>query len=172
MAEKPNTPKDNSGSDKPVIKPEYTEFSNPENSEIHIKELNGFIEMVSSAPTSKARRLWEQLKMHTNGTIYVYDNESGTWLTVQGGFAGAFDSAGDAGSPFPTGWTVSRTGTGNYLITHNLGTTEYSVVATPLGTYNIVQVASRNSNTFELYSVDRATGNVSNTGMNFVLTLA
>lgn len=32
----------------------------------------------------------------------------------------------------PTGWTSSKTATGTYLITHNLNSTAYGVVATPL----------------------------------------
>lgn len=32
---------------------------------------------------------------------------------------------------FPTGWSINHSGTGVYVITHNLGTTEYNVIAGP-----------------------------------------
>lgn len=159
-------------SDKPEIAAKYTDLTPEEKTEFNIKELNGFIEILTSAPTYKARRLWEQVKMRSNGTLYVYDNKAGAWLNIRGGFPGTFDSAGNAGTPFPSGWSISKTGTGSYLITHNLGNTNYAVVATPFGFYNVVQVASQGSNSFELYAVDRATGASANTAMNFVLTLS
>lgn len=48
-------------------------------------------------------------------------------------FSGHIAAAGTAVS-IPTGWSVSKTATGNYLITHNLKTNDYAVAATPVYT--------------------------------------
>ncbi len=52
--------------------------------------------------------------------------------TVQ--YAGLLNSDGTLSRvyPFPSGWSRARTGNGVYTITHNLNTTFYSVVATPI----------------------------------------
>lgn len=42
-------------------------------------------------------------------------------------YTGFVLAAGTAGSPFPAGWSVAHLGTGQYAITHNLGTTAYTV---------------------------------------------
>jgi hypothetical protein len=157
--------------EKPLIKPEYTENVPEEKTSTHLLSLEGLIETISANPTGKARRLWEQMKIVSDGSFWVYDASAGEWVRVGATYVGAFNSAGTTQTPFPTGWSLNKTGTGTYEITHNLGTTSYTVTATPLGAYNIVQVASRNSNTFELYAVDRATGSLANTGMNFILAL-
>lgn len=158
--------------DKPDVVLEYTSTSTEKLDEFNIRELTGFIEVLTTAPTYKARRFWEQIKLLSNGSLHIYDNEVGAWRILRAPFAGVFNADGSLGSPFPTGWSVNKTGTGTYVITHNLGTTDYAVVATPFGFYNIVQVASQGSNSFELYAVDRASGASSNTAMNFILTLA
>lgn len=158
-------------SDTPSVTPKYTDVPQDNLTEQHLNEINGVIQTLSTTPTGKARRMSEQFKIITGGALAFFDTVASVWYTLRTSYGGAFDSAGTAGTPFPTGWTVSKTGTGTYLITHNLGTTSYTVAATPLGFYNIVQVASRQSTTFELYAVDRGTGAASNTAMNFILTL-
>lgn len=42
-------------------------------------------------------------------------------------YAGRVTSSA-AGTPFPSGWSVSHPSTGNWQVTHNLGTTAYAVV--------------------------------------------
>jgi len=44
-------------------------------------------------------------------------------------YTGLVNSDGTPGSPFPPGWTSSLAG-GVYTVTHNLGTTNYTVTAT------------------------------------------
>ena len=159
--------------EKAVVNLTYADTKPKEETGAHLIDLDGVFETVSATPTGKPRDVYGQVKINSaDGSVCFYDTANSVWRCMRNGYVGAFDSAGNTGTPFPTGWSLSKTGTGTYLITHNLGTTSYAVVATPLGAYNIVQVASRNSNTFELYAVDRATGGASNTGMNFILTLS
>lgn len=59
-------------------------------------------------------------------------------------YAGYVNSDGTAGN-LPTGWTSSKTGTGQYTITHNLNTAKYTANATAYATvafpkYNAVNV--------------------------------
>lgn len=66
-----------------------------------------------------------------------------------------------ATSFFPSGWSVSKTGTGRYLITHNLGTTNYSVAYTLIGSFlvTIANITTKSANSFviEFYNQTAAT---------------
>jgi len=159
--------------DKSAIIVQYADTKPTEDTGVHLIDLDGVFETVSATPTGSPRDVYGQVKINSaDGSICFYDTANSVWRCIRNGYAGAFDSAGNTGTPFPTGWSLNKTGTGSYVITHNLGTASYSVVATPLGAYNIVQVASRGSTSFELLAVDRATGALANTGMNFILTLS
>jgi hypothetical protein len=46
-------------------------------------------------------------------------------------YAGTVNVGGTGGTVFPFSWSVTHNSTGNYTITHNLGTLNYVVVATP-----------------------------------------
>lgn len=62
---------------------------------------------------------------------------------------GFVNAAGTPGGVFPTGWTVTNLSTGRYQIAHNLGTTNYVVLLTPLaGTTREFSVESQTSTTF------------------------
>lgn len=87
-------------------------------------------------------------------------------------YSGYVVSGGTAGTPFPSGWTVSNLGTGAYQITHNLGTTNYIVVATPLiksVVVRIVNIYSVASTTFDFEIFD-ASGTSQDIGVFFILT--
>jgi len=47
-------------------------------------------------------------------------------------YGGKVNDNGDA-IYLPAGWTSTRTGTGEYTVTHNLGTTAYAVLLTGIG---------------------------------------
>ena len=66
----------------------------------------------------------------TNGVGTVGRLKVASSQTLKGIYCGDVTSAGAAGTVFPTGWTVSNTGTGNYLITHNLGVVNYIILLT------------------------------------------
>lgn len=95
------------------------------------------------------------------------------WQIVLGQFAGRVASAGTA-LRLPRGWSCTRTGTGVYVITHNLNlaTNTYAVTATPSGTpgtgYCSGMVLS--GNTFEIYFADTA-GAAANMDFNFTMNI-
>lgn len=84
---------------------------------------------------------------------------------------GAVTSAGVAVS-LPAGWTVSKTSTGVYSITHNLGlaVTGYIVTgATNDGSVTLVQRVANHSDTFDVV-VTNASGGATDGGFGFSLT--
>ena len=87
-------------------------------------------------------------------------------------YAGNIASGGTAGTFFPTGWSVSSGGTGAYLVTHNLGNTNYSVVATCVITSVSVRIAhiyNETTTTFYIEIFD-ATATSQDCAVNFILT--
>lgn len=54
-----------------------------------------------------------------------------------------------AGTPFPSGWSVAHGSTGEYTITHDLGTTDYTVSALSHSSY-FCQLTSKGSSSFLL----------------------
>jgi len=84
--------------------------------------------------------------------------------------AGFVNAGGTAGTVFPSDWTVTSIGTGQYRITHNLGTTDYAVVLTPLaGTTREFSVQVQNINFFETRFYNNATTSLTNTDHSFLL---
>lgn len=62
-----------------------------------------------------------------------------------------FIASNVASTPFPAGWTGGSIGTGEYRITHNLGTTAYGVVLTPkFAGGRVCVVEDRSANTFDV----------------------
>lgn len=64
-------------------------------------------------------------------------------------FAGVVASDG-TGVILPTGWTSVQNGTGDYTITHNLGSGSYVVVASPITGHFRCQIAVQTANTFQI----------------------
>ena len=88
---------------------------------------------------------------------------------VPGIYTGFVNSDGTAGAPFPDGWTVSRPNTGEYLITHNLGSTDYVVIP---GLINNVHVGtlSRSTNTLTLiFNANVSAFGATNTEFSFII---
>lgn len=121
-------------------------------------DIIGVIETMSIAPTTTTpTSLYQQLKIYT-GKLYFYDSKNKVWDIAGGSslYSGAVTSGGTAGTPFPSGWTVSVGSGGSvgiYTITHNLGTTAYTVVATATGAFsygNIPGVTNISSNSFQI----------------------
>lgn len=84
---------------------------------------------------------------------------------------GSLSSTGDgsAGAVFPSGWTSAKNSTGDYTITHNLGTTDYTVVATSLNDYTVMEILTQNSNNVNIRSFVTTTGALIDSGFNFIL---
>lgn len=63
-------------------------------------------------------------------------------------FMGTVSSGGVLTSPLPLlNWSATESATGVYVITHNLGTTNYSIVATPQDKVVVLQIVSKGANT-------------------------
>lgn len=79
-------------------------------------------------------------------------------------------SDGTKGTPFPTGWTSSRSGTGTYVITHNLNTTNYIVTANSATTTTAsIQIVTVASNSFTMTARAPLADNLVDTDISFHL---
>lgn len=71
----------------------------------------------------------------------------------------------------PTGWTSGKNGTGDYTVTHNLGTTNYAVAVTAVANadYLCMLKSSPSTNSFTIV-VTRADGGANvDVDLNFIL---
>jgi hypothetical protein len=74
-------------------------------------------------------------------------------ITVKS-YSGSVNSNGTAGN-LPTGWTSTKLGTGDYQVTHNLGTTAYNFAAISNGgVFRTMAIYGKATNTFELASLN------------------
>lgn len=89
-------------------------------------------------------------------------------------YAGFVNLDGSSGLPFPTGWTSANLSSGAYRITHNLGTTNYSVVATLNylndGNLRVALLALKTSTTFDIELFGFGSGSNSNGAFSFALS--
>ena len=121
-----------------------------------------------------------------NGIQYCADGGGGTarpslsvsdgtrwWPIVLGQFGGSVQSGGTANT-LPRGFTVSKTGTGIYVVVHNLAITgtQYSVVATPTGApgQGYCSGLVKSSNSFEIYFANTA-GAAADMAFDFTLSV-
>lgn len=82
-------------------------------------------------------------------------------------YAGYVNSNGTAGS-LPTGWTSTQTGTGQYTITHNLASANYSAPVNAFGASAFGKYNSVNANDVQYVFLDTA-GSLTDTRFYFVL---
>lgn len=150
----PKTNKENT----PVVKAEYKDIEAPQSESVGIDDIDGLIETVTANPTKKARKFFEQFKINgTDGTVCVYDSVNGVWLCVGANtvFTGLVTSGGSASTPFPTGWSVQKTATGAYAVTHNLGHQNYSIIIFAYGTQlRAVSITNKSDDTFAILIKD------------------
>lgn len=95
---------------------------------------------------------------------YVDDNASSV-------FPGAVSNSTSAGTPFPSGWTVSNNTTGVCTITHNLGTINYAVSILPQAGDIVPNIQSKGANSFQVRTDLNAT-TPSNTSFDFIVAPA
>ena len=87
----------------------------------------------------------------------------------EAGFFGLVNSDGTSGTPFPTGWTSTRTAQGRYQIDHNLGSTNYVVLLTIAdNAFFFFNLFARNTNDFQVRMVD-VTNTFQDAAFNFAL---
>lgn len=117
---------------------------------------------IGGFPTSYVGQAGNALVVNSSGTGISFIHQS----TVYGGVV---LSGGTAGTPFPTGWTVAHTGTGDYTITHNLGTTNYTFTGTLFAnTGAIITFNTQNTNTLEVLVKDLS-GNLTDRTFSFIV---
>lgn len=137
-------------------------------------DIIGLVETMNMAPTTTTPiSPFQQFKIY-NSKLYFYDSLNKQW-DVAGStgavYPGAVLSGGTAGTPFPSGWSVSHTGTGDYTITHNLGTTNYSFAGTLFAsTGAIITLNTQNSNDMEILVKTTAGASVDRTFSFIVAT--
>lgn len=85
-------------------------------------------------------------------------------------YHGYVNSDGTEGSTFPSGWSSARTATGRYTVTHSIGTTDYSVVATPQSpATKTCTIESLSSSTFVFRVANVATAALEDNSFMFIL---
>ncbi len=121
---------------------------------INFQDIAQLLNRTTTTPTTAVpRSVAEQLLVRdVSGSPGIHFWNSTGWHFLQPALTlvyTGFVSSGAAGTPFPTGWSITNPTTGNYQITHNLGTTAYTVVATPyqVAIPNITSIAA---NTFNI----------------------
>lgn len=94
-----------------------------------------------------------------NRYFFDKDVEFGPTIKLFGAIYGGSVFTGGTSAGLPTGWTSVKAASGQYTVTHNLGTSSYAVVATTISvnTRALSTVASTNS--FTVYA-----GNATNSG--------
>jgi len=69
----------------------------------------------------------------------------------------------------PAGWVSVKNATGDYIVTHNLGTTMYSVVFSSLANTALGFVAAIDENKFQVDFFDTATQTLTDSPFGFIL---
>lgn len=152
-----------------------------EDSDVFANELKQSVQNVNNDMTFNGRvRLRNQTAdprsgrpgeiIMVNGTLKTWDSTSSAWVTVGGGgdvvtggngamtsYIGAVvGTTGAPDTPFPAGWTSSRTSIGVYVVTHNLGNSNDYVVAISMDdtTQDNRVVYERDANSFDVEVTD------------------
>lgn len=84
-------------------------------------------------------------------------------------YGGYVNSAGTAGTFFPTGWTVSKPLSGEYKLVHNLNTTNYAFTVLAVGGPYVPYEVHLNANDFSVHFQDLG-GHDTDTDFMFLLT--
>ena len=129
---------------------------------VRIETISGNLQQVSTVPTWSPKTFRDSIALDTtSGKLYYYDFSNQIWRTVGSGssYGGNIESNGTAVS-LPTGWSSVVSGGHVYTITHNLGTTSYTVVANAWGSNSVIYFIpyyNFSSNTFTV-EFDEKTG--------------
>jgi hypothetical protein len=158
------------------LKPIEINYQEPDLSippeEAQLDAIFGGFPKVSTTPTWKPRSFREAFALKTgSATIYYYDFGPNVWRSVSPGstsYAGIVD-AGATAEIVPTGWSVGVSAN-IYTVSHNLGTTSYSVVVSPMAdlTHFVIEDIVIGANTFTVRFTNTA-GVSTTTKWHFVL---
>lgn len=86
-------------------------------------------------------------------------------------YAGYVNSDATLGNPFPMGWTVSKPGSGDYIVGHTLGTVNFSVIIQPKGVQLVPTITSRTSANFRVTLTTPATATFTDSDFMFLVSL-
>lgn len=106
---------------------------------------------------------------HAGEGLIVKTTENGLEFGSSGSvvYAGYINSGGTAGS-LPVGWSSSKTGTGQYTLTHNLGTANYSCLANAAFAGAFMKFNAINTNDVQFVFLDH-NANLTDTRFYFIL---
>jgi hypothetical protein len=97
---------------------------------------------------------------------YLRDNEAAHWAVIGANeaaigkiYSGRVAAAGTA-IKLPSGWSSTKTATGKYTITHNLGTTNYTIVAIANIRFATWEAIATNTFTIYIYGHDNVSGDM------------
>jgi hypothetical protein len=111
---------------------------------------------------------------------YLRDNEAAHWAVIGANeaaiganeaaiganeaaigkiYSGRVAAAGTA-IKLPSGWSSTKTATGKYTITHNLGTTNYTIVAIANNRFATWEAIATNTFTIYIYGHDNVSGDM------------
>lgn len=141
-----------------------------------LENLSGLFRSQDTVPTVPARKLDEQIRI-VGSVPYLYDTESGTWISLGSTsvtYPGRVNADGSASTPFPSGWSVAKTSAGHYTITHNLANSGYVVQLQVISSLaiTIVNLASIGANSFDVAIYNHVSGDTwsaTDTAFAFVL---
>lgn len=128
----------------------------------------------------------ESLTAYRNGVAVVVINRFGIYTLqpinvngpfIYGGYAqptmiggGFVNAVGTPGGVFPTGWTVINLSPGRYQVTHNIGNTNYCVLATVLSaTTREFSIEAQTNTTFIMRIYDNATASLTDQDFSFLV---
>lgn len=84
-------------------------------------------------------------------------------------YPGVVLSGGTAGTPFPSGWSITHIGTGDYKITHNLNSGSYAIVPVLFASTNLfININNQNVNDVEVF-IKNAAGTATDATFHFIL---
>lgn len=157
---------------------------------VNLFDLFGNIQTTDIVPTDVPKNIYGQFVIYKNGTtyrLYWYDFVNKVWKYnpttfadtpgAPGIYTGWVNSNGTIGSYNPNGFSSARSSgfpAGRYDITHNLGTTNYSVITVAgggSGSTNVFTVAQNiSANTFSVGCFNVPGNAFADSGIMFVLT--
>lgn len=142
-------------------------------------QFNGRVRLRNHTTAPSKGRVGEVIML--NGVLSGWDSDISEWVAAskvsspQGNmriYIGEVDgSDGSSGTPFPAGWSSSRTSTGVYVVTHNFDDSNSYIVAPAIDDTDedVRLVYERDSDSFDIEITDKSTGNPTDADFTFAV---
>lgn len=120
---------------------------------------------------------YKMLLVKQNTDVWMAITDAPQTSGVGAVFAGYVGADGTTGNRLPSGWSASKTATGTYDVTHNLGLTNLTYLAVGLscigtaGNKAAQQRSTGTGNKFTVETVDSGTGTLTDEAFSFVASL-